>query len=32
MIAVVTYNALVRLAPIGARRPASARRVHPVGR
>jgi len=31
-IAVVTYNALVRLAPIGARRQASAHRVHPVGR
>jgi hypothetical protein len=31
-IAVVTYNALVRLAPVGAERDASAHRVQPVGR
>ncbi len=31
-IAVVTYNALVRLAPVGAPREASTHRVQPVGR
>jgi hypothetical protein len=31
-IAVVTYNALARLAPVGAERDASAHRVQPVGR
>jgi hypothetical protein len=30
-IALVTYNALVRLAPIRAERPAPSRRAHPVG-
>jgi hypothetical protein len=31
-IALVTYNALVRLAPVGAERQAASHRAHPVGR